>query len=405
MFINYKTFLGLNFIKYLILICVLALSACGHSNYSMIKSSATDLDRHSKGGGLFVSAAFGPDGRLWRVAPGKNHVYVDYSTDMGKTFSSPVAINAKSQRIKVSGENRPGIIVDRSGQIYVVYAAEGNQPLTAYFSVSIDKGHSFSTPLPLSEKASEANSFQGRLSLSSSGQVYAFWHDERDRMDWRRPGNAIYYRTIGGQSNLDSTAQKLSDTICDCCRIAATSDNVVEPVLLTRFIYPGGIRDHGLIKIRANNEEPISWRVTFDEWAIQACPEHGPSIAISDDGNYHIAWFTLGGIRQGLFYAYSSDQGKHFSEPLSFGTQGKLPSHPDIIAQGEHVILTWIEFDGVKSQLLVMHSNDGGQNWLPAKSIAESTAEVDFPFLLQNDLGTFVSWNSKNEGYRFIQLN
>jgi hypothetical protein len=382
-----------------------ALSACSHGNQDYLKSGTADYRHYPEGGGLFVSAAFGPDGRLWRIVPEKHHVYVDYSTDLGKTFSAPVAVNTEAQRIKVSGENRPGIAVDRSGRITIIYAAESDQPVTVYFSVSADNGRSFSAPSPLSDKASEANSFQGRLALNPSGQAYVFWHDERNRTDWRRPGNAIYYTIIDNLERPVFVAQKLSDTLCDCCRIAAAFDTDAQPVLLARFIYPGGIRDHGLIKTQANSKEPLLWRVTFDQWGIEACPEHGPAIAISDDGRYHIAWFTQGSVRQGLFYAYSSGRGQHFSNPLPFGAPEKLPSHPDIMAQGKHIVLTWTEFDGVKTQLLVMQSNDGGQTWLQAKSIAESTTEVDYPFLLHNNQGTFVSWNSKNEGYRLIPMN
>ena len=404
-FFGRLSFSNRQLLGHLLLISTLALSACSHGNHPLTSSGAADSSHYPKGGGLFVSAAFAPDGRLWRIVPEKNHVYVDYSTDLGKTFSAPVSVNTESQRIKVSGENRPGIAVDRSGRIYVIYAAESDQPVTVYFSVSADNGHSFSTPSPLSDKAPEANSFQGRLALNPSGQAYVFWHDERNRTDWRQPGNAIYYTTIDGQSGLNFVSQKLSDTLCDCCRIAAAFDTDAQPVLLARFIYPGGIRDHGLIKTQANSKEPLSWRVTFDQWDIEACPEHGPAIAISDDGQYHIAWFTQGTARQGLFYAFSADRGQHFSKPLAFGTPEKLPSHPDIMAQGKHIVLTWTEFDGAKTQLLVIQSNDGGQTWLQAKSIAESTAEVDFPFLLRNNQGIFVSWNSKNEGYRLIPVN
>jgi len=388
----------------LLLISAFALSACSHVNQDHLKAGTADYSHYPTGGGLFVTAAFGPDGRLWRIVPEKHYVYVDYSTDLGKTFSVPVLINAEAQHIKVSGENRPGIAVDRSGRIYVIYTAESTQPVTVYFSVSSDNGRSFSTPSPLSDKASEANSFQGRLALNPSGQAYVFWHDERNRIDWKQPGNAIYYTTINGQSGLNFVAQKLSDTLCDCCRIAAAFDSDAQPVLLARFIYPGGIRDHGLIKTQTDGKKPLEWRVTFDQWAIEACPDHGPAIAISDD-KYHIAWFTQGSVRQGLFYAYSSDKGQHFSTPLPLGNPGKLPSHPDVMARGKHITLTWTEFDGTKTQLWVMQSNDGGQAWLPAKPTAESSAEVDFPFLLSDNKNVFVSWNSKNEGYRLIPVN
>lgn len=395
-----KTFFG----QLLLLLSAFALSACSHVNQDHLKAGTSDYSHYPAGGGLFVTAAFGPDGRLWRIVPEKHQVYVDYSTDLGKTFSAPVLINTETQNIKVSGENRPGIAVDRSGRIYVIYAAESAQPVTVYFSISTDNGRSFSAPSPLSDKASEANSFQGRLALNSSGQTYVFWHDERNRTDWKQPGNAIYYTTINGQSGLNFVAQKLSDTLCDCCRIAAAFDSDAQPVLLARFIYPGGIRDHGLIKPQADGKKPLEWRVTFDQWSIEACPDHGPAIAIADD-KYHIAWFTQGSVRQGLFYAYSSDKGQHFSNPLALGNEGRLPSHPDVMAKGKRIFLTWNEFDGTKSQLWIMQSNDGGQTWQPAKSIAESTAEVDYPFLMSNNESVFVSWNSKNEGYRLIPVN
>lgn len=386
----------------LLLAGALALSACSQVNHDHLQTGSSDGKHYPAGGGLFVSAAFGPDGKLWRIVPDKQHVYVDYSTDLGKTFSPPVQVNAEEQRIKVSGENRPGIAVDNAGRIYVIYTAESNQPATVYFSTSGDNGRSFSTPVPLSDKTPVANSFQGRLALSPSGQVYAFWHDERDRTDWKQPGNAIYYTTIDNRGN-PAAPRELSNTLCDCCRIDVAFDNNGNPVLLARFIYPGGIRDHGLIKLQAGGKTQET-RATFDEWRIEACPDHGPAIAISDD-KYHIAWFTQGSVRQGLFYAYSTDQGRHFSNPLPFGAAGKLPSHPDIIAKGNRIVLAWTEFDGNKTQLRTMQSHDGGQSWLPAKAIAESTAAADFPFLLSKNGDIYVSWNSKNEGYRLLPVN
>lgn len=388
------------FLGYLLLISTMAFSTTSHSDHPT--AGTTDYKHYPHGGGLFVTATFGPDGRLWRIVPEKWHVYVDYSTDLGKTFSTPVRINSESQRVKASGENRPGIAVDGSGRIYVIYAAEGTQPVAQYFSVSTNNGRNFSTPRPLSNKASEANSSLGHLVLSPAGKVYIFWLDERDRTDWRKPGNAMYFTTIVGQGDVDFINQKLSDNLCECCRIAAALDNESQPVLLARFIYPGDIRDHGLLRVRADGKSPLSWRVTFDQWKIKGCPEHGPAISISNDGRYHIAWFTQGSVRQGLFYAYSSDQGQHFSNPLPFGDPEKLPGHPDIMAQGKSIILTWTEFDGDKTHLLIKQSNDGGQTWSPARSIAESKASTDSPFLLAGTQGIFVSWNSEKEGYRLI---
>lgn len=380
------------------------ISACSHTSQVHLSAGTANYSHYPDGGGLFVSAAFAPDGRLWRVVPEKHHVYVDVSGDLGKSFSPPILINNESQQIKVSGENRPGIVVDRSGHIYVIYAAESTQPAAIFYSMSKDNGQSFSTPMPLSDKAADANTFQGRFGVDRTGKIYAFWHDERNRTDWRQSGNAIYYTSIDGNSGLSAPAQKLSDTLCDCCRIATAFDKDNQAVLFTRFIYPVGIRDHGILRTQANGKEPLTWRVTFDEWTIEGCPEHGPAISISDDSRYHIAWFTQGKVRQGLFYAYSDDEGRHFSKPLAFGELKNLPSHPDIMAQGKRVILAWTEFDGSQTQLFVMASTDGGETWLPPKPIAKHSADADFPFLLSNRQGVFVSWNSRTEGYQLVPL-
>jgi len=378
------------------------LLSCAQSTQP-VDSDASRVHAH---GGLQVAAAFGPDGKLWRATPDKQHVYVDYSTDQGKTFSAPVVINSESQRIKVSGENHPGITVDRAGNVYVIYPAEGEkQPAMLYSSVSADGGRHFTSPAPVGGKEEEANRYQAKLIPGEAGRVYAFWHDERDRIDWRQAGNAIYSTVLTARSPSGEMASKVADTLCECCRIAGALDNKQRPVLLARFIYPGSIRDHGLILLPEDGKPPLLRRATVDQWKIEACPEHGPALAVGADNRFHLAWFTQGGVRQGVFYAYSTDQGEHFSDPLPFGNTERLPSHPDILAQGQHVVLAWTEYDGVKTQLQVMESGDGGQSWSAARAVAEARNEADYPFLLSHQQGIFVSWNSKTEGYRLIPLH
>ncbi|HUL13893.1 MAG TPA: sialidase family protein, partial [Methylococcaceae bacterium] len=109
---------------------------------------------------LPVSAAFGPDRRLWRVVSTEDHVYVDYSKDYGKSFSPPVAINPERIPIRAQSEYRAQIAVDSAGRIYVAYPAFGLQPWTTYLTLSEDQGQHFSAPKPLSDQARVANSYQ-----------------------------------------------------------------------------------------------------------------------------------------------------------------------------------------------------------------------------------------------------
>jgi hypothetical protein len=347
--------------------------------------------------GSVISAVFGSDGRLWRVIAGKKQVYVDYSSDLGKSFSPPVLVNAQSQRIKATSENRPAIAADGRGNVYVIYPAEGEQPVAVYASISVDDGKSFSAPKPVSAQAEEAYSLNGALKLSPSGKAYVFWLDERDREDWRKPGNALYYAVLDGQWQNG----KIAGDLCECCRLAVDFDTDGSPVLLTRFIYPGGIRDHGLV--RMTEGAWASRRVTFDDWHLEGCPDHGPSLSIGPDGARHFAWFTQGTVRQGLFYAHS-DQGD-FSPPMAFGDSRKMPGHAAVLSQGSHIFLSWKEFDGGAMHIMLKQSRDGGNTWTPAASLAKSSEGNDYPLLLSNGRTVFLSWHDQAAGYRLIPLN
>jgi hypothetical protein len=275
----------------------------------------------------------------------------------------------------------------------------------SYFSVSTDGGAHFSLPATLSGQADGANTLQPKLAASQNGKVMAFWHDERDRVDWKVPGNSIYFASFDGKTGVKSSEGKAGDAVCECCSIAVDFDGDNLPVLFVRYIYPGGVRDLGLIKPKAEGKEWNAWRVTFDDWRIEACPEQGPALSIGPDGRQHIAWFTQGNVRQGLFYAYSTDHGQHFSAPLALSDSGKLADHPAVLALGQKVTLVWKEFDGMKTSIMMRQSQDGGAAWSMPKRIAEATGQADTPLLLSKGQATYLSWNSHADGYRLIPLD
>ncbi|MDD1611080.1 MAG: exo-alpha-sialidase, partial [Methylococcaceae bacterium] len=132
--------------------------------------------------------------------------------------------------------------------------------------------------------------------------------------------------------------------VCQCCRLqtAIAKDNT--PVITWRHIFDGGIRDHALVKFTDwNTPSDDMQRVGQENWKIDACPHHGPGLAISDTDVYHEVWFSNADTKKGLFYAYSSDAGKHFSEPMNFGGAGA--SHPHVQTLGQQVAIVWEEFD------------------------------------------------------------
>ena len=145
-------------------------------------------------------------------------------------------------------------------------------------------------------------------------------------------------------------------------------------------------------------------RVSIDDWKTDVCPHHGPSLAISSTGAYHVAWFTNGRVRKGLFYARSDNGGRSFSEPMPIGAAKRNPSHPYLLATKTGLWLVWKEFDGEVTTVPAMVSHDDGRSWSTPRVIARTEDASDHPLLIADKTHAYLSWQSKADGYRLIDL-
>ncbi len=354
---------------------------------------------------IYTAAAFGPDGRLWRLVPSEKSIKIDYSTDYGKTFSPPVRVNPVDKPIHSWEENPPAISVDKGGRVYVLYFADDLQRSTSFFSQS-ENGLHFSEPVKISSKADSSYHYQTEMLVGTTGNVHFMWHDARDRAEYKQQGGgdlSIYHVSAKARKEMAFPSDhRIAKNICSCCRTAMAEDIDGNVVILARFVYPGNIRDHGMFRLSAEGLPSEPWRVTFDDWEIEGCPTHGPALSISSDGRYHMTWFSQGNKYFGLFYAWSDDQGKTFSEPRKIGDHDKLPGYPDVLALGKEVALVWKVFDGTKTQITVMRSSDRGMHWSAAKVIAESEQNSAHPALITDGKQIFLSWNSIDKGFQLI---
>jgi hypothetical protein len=356
---------------------------------------------------IFTAAAFGPDGRLWRIIPSQKYISVDYSTDFGKSFSQPVRVNSADIPIHLWDENPPTLSVDRKGKVYVLYFANDEQASTSFFSHS-DDGTQFSQPIKISSEADNRYHYQTEMIIDAADRIHFAWHDVRDRDEYKKLGGgdlSIYHVSARtGKAIQLASDQRIAKNVCSCCRTAMAEDIDGSLIILARFVYPGNIRDHGLFRLSSDGKIGEPWRVTFDDWVIEGCPAHGPALSISADGRYHMTWFTQGEKRSGLFYAWSDDQGRTFSSPMPIGDQDKLPGRAEVLALGKQVALVWKVFDGMQTRVEAMYSMDGGLHWSAARSIAESSAQSAHPALITDGKQIFLSWNSLDTGYRLIPV-
>jgi hypothetical protein len=357
----------------------------------------------------FPTPAFDAKGRLWVAFVEGPAVYVASSSDLGKTFASAVRVNPTPETIDANGENRPKLAVSPRGTLLVTWTQKLDKPYAGRirFSRSTDGGRTFTAPATLNDDGLVTGHRFDVLGVSPRGDVLVAWIDKRDleaaaARQQTYEGAAIYYATSRDDGRSFGPNRKLKDNVCECCRLALGFDAASEPVLLWRDILPGGVRDHSLARLAGS--PPSSVRATFDDWRINACPHHGPSLAIGADGAAHLAWFSGDGVAAGgVFYARSADGGRSFGKAIRLGDVDSA-SHPSVLASGARVLVAWKESGGSGGRIRVARAAGNG-NAVEASAVVASTAHgSDHPQLLSHGGQAFLSWFTADEGYRLIPV-
>jgi hypothetical protein len=387
-----------------LLLCLAALLVAG---------TAAAQHQHGKPGAgapepFTAAPAFGPDGTLWLVRPMVDRIVVTRSGDLGKTFSQPVVVTPEPMNLDWGPDARARIVVDDKGGLVVTFGTfqDKNFNGRAYFARSTDNGASFTRPLPITADATSQR-FEV-AGVDPSGRVFAAWLDKRNVARARAagrayPGAALAYAWENGEAGFGDTAIALDDT-CECCRLGLAFAAAGRPVVAFRNIFPGSVRDHAVITFRDDKTPGPLRRVSVDDWKIEACPHQGPSLAIAPDGSYHVAWFTDGSARKGLFYARADSADAPFSVPRPLSKPDRQPARPYLLASGPALHLVWKEFDGTKAVVRWQVSHDSGRRWTEARTVADTEDASDHPLLVADRQRVYLSWLTKIEGYRLIPL-
>jgi len=356
-----------------------------------------------------ATPAFGPDGALWLAWAAGGRISVAKSTDLGRTFAAPVTVNPEPVRLDSGPDERPKIVVDARGRIFVAYATFKDSAFNgqAFHSRSDDGGVTFAPPRAITTDP-ESQRFEA-LALDADGALFAAWLDKRNRAPARQKGETYVGAALAfAWSNDDGAtfaeARIAHDNTCECCRLGVAFAGPGRPVVLFRNVFGGTVRDHAVTTFADPMTPGPVHRVSIDDWAIDACPHHGPGLAVAPDGGYHVAWFTAGRARRGLFYAHSYDGGRTFSDPMPIGQAERNPSRPAVLAAGGAVWLAWKEFDGEQTTVDVMVSRDGGRSFGAPQVVARTGNASDHPLLIANGERVFLSWQTRADGFRLIPL-
>ena len=82
---------------------------------------------------------------------------------------------------------------------------------------------------------------------------------------------------------------------------------------------------------------------------------------------------------------------------------GEAAAHADLVVTGSRVVVVWKEFDGERTHLRAMVSDNGGDSWRDS-TLAMTEAASDQPraLLIGNRVTAF--WNTQREGRRVLEI-
>ncbi|WP_035981179.1 sialidase family protein [Bradyrhizobium sp. STM 3843] len=375
-----------------------------HQHASEAACEGTELRCATK-----VTPFFAADGTLWLTWMAGGLVSVANSQDAGGTFSQPVPVTTQKLNLDWGPDARPAVVVDRKGGIAVAFATFRDQAFNGevLYTRSDDGGKTFAPVNPITANT-VSQRFQA-LALDEDGTVFAAWLDKRNRVPAKEAGQAydgagLFFASShdGGASYTE--AKLAQDNTCECCRLGLAFAGPGRPVVVFRNIFDGGVRDHAIVTFNDLATPGEVYRVSEDDWQIKACPHHGPSLAVSPTGAYHVAWYTNGKTRKGLFYAHSRDGGHTFSAPIPIGQADRNPTRPYVLSTKAVTTLAWKEFDGETTTVMIMQSRDDGDTWSKPSAIASTKDASDHPLLVADGEHIYLSWMTKADGYRFQRI-
>src|SRR4029453_12237735 len=203
--------------------------------------------------------------------------------------------------------------------------------------------------------------------VTRDGRLLVAWIDKRDvpaggkAADYA--GAAVYYAVSDDRGVTFRGDYKIADHSCECCRIALLPREDGSVLGFWRHVFTPNVRDHALTTIGIDGKTTGFRRATFDDWRVDVCPHHGPSIAADSQGALHAVWFSGAPGNTGVYYGRL--------EPGRVAGQrrigGKPAEHADLAVIGDRLAIVWKEFDGKRSTLRALRSDDHGATFVESE--------------------------------------
>jgi len=304
---------------------------------------------------------------------GTTDIYAAVSRDRGATLSKEIRVNSTPGDARANGEQPPRVaLIPRPGadpEIAVVWLSKHSTGTVLLTSHSSDGGRTFAQTTLVPGSGAAGNRGWESIAANQSGAAFVAWLDHRRLADRETQMAGMHHHDAASPApttatkpdgvamaqlseiyvaKLDGSAPlALTGGVCYCCKTSIVTGTSGEIYVAWRHVYQGNLRDIAFSASRDGGKTfsaPV--RVSEDKWAIEGCPEDGPSLAVDRQGHVHIVWPTVvtenGEPVKALFHAVSLD-GK------TFGTRTRIPStgqanHPQLaVTRDGSLAIAWDE--------------------------------------------------------------
>jgi hypothetical protein len=376
-----------------------------HQGQKSAKQTKTNCQKIAVICGKTVTSAFAPNGDFWRVWSQQDNIYYQISPDNGQNFGIAKVVAIPKEKISARNENRPKIAFDSKQGVYLSWATPREKKYTAdvRYSYSSDYGKTFSTPITVNDDGLLTGHSFNEMVVNDENDVSIVWLDGRLKQRKDAGNGSAIFIASGNMTKTTSqfVNQEVVNGTCVCCRLAVDYNQQGKLAILWRHIYGDNIREFAITTL---GEQSTPYQVSHDHWKINGCPHQGGALSIAKDNRYHMVWYNQGDKGKGIFYSYSNDAGKSLSLPLAVGEQAAQAAHPHMSEKNDVIDIVWTQFTGTQHQLWHQQSTDKGVTFGTAKVLATSTKGSDRPFIIQGKNNSFVSWHRFQQGHWLSQL-
>lgn len=359
---------------------------------------------------------------------GRTDIYAATSEDDGVTFGNATRVNDIEGDARVSGEQPPRVALGR--EVVVVWASRAGQSSRIRMARSTDAGKTFQPAVTLHQESLPGARGWQSVAIGPDDVIHALWLDGRNA----DPSTAHHHDHAAGApmaanesgsprqdiveavwTPQGTTETQVAPDVCFCCKTTIAMGPAHAFYAAWRHIYPNSMRDIAVARSTDNGQTfgPPT-RVSLDNWQLSGCPDDGPAMVVDASGVIHIAWPTLvpgPAPQKGVFYAYSTDQGRTFSPRVRLDDpQATVASHPAITLDGKDVIVAWDDLSPTKMRrvrLRRLSSSGSGADWKPLLDdaiLASERGPSSYPALAIAGDKIVVAWTGEGEAHSDVQV-